>query len=99
MRMRRPKSSRRPRPTRSAPARKACPSLELLEDRNLLSGGQWLAVFNGISPGYTLDEQTQFGRDLLHSAGLSDPDVRVVSALDLTGTFALQTPADVTQET
>src|SRR5262249_9591655 len=39
------------------------------------------------------------GQYLLQANGLSESDVRVVTALDLTGAFTLETPADVTQET
>src|SRR5262245_60748078 len=70
---------------------------ELLEDRTLPSNGQWLAVFDGISPGANLDEQAHIGQVLLSSAGLSEQEVQVVGALDLTGTFILQTPPEATQ--
>src|SRR5439155_21341596 len=71
--------------------------VEALEDQRLLSNSQWLAVFTGISPGATQQEQTQHGADRLHSAGLLDQDVRVVDALDLSGTLLLETPEDVSQ--
>jgi hypothetical protein len=97
--MRRPKSPRRPQRAPIARALKARPFLELLEDRTLLSNGQWVAVFEGLSPGTSPDEQAQYGRNLLHASGVADEDVRVVAALDLSGTFLLETPLDVTQWT
>ena len=91
----------RPRPHRTLSARalKARPFLEALEDRNLPSNGQWLAVFGGLAPGGTLDEQTGYGKNLLNASGVSDDNVRVLAAVDLSGTFVVQTPADVTQDT
>src|SRR5262249_54985634 len=59
--------------------------------------GQWLAFFDGISPAETLQEQTLIGQDLLLGSGVPDQDVHVETALDLAGTFLLQTPTDVTQ--
>src|SRR5262249_59411475 len=86
----------RPQRTRGAPALKARPFLELMEDRTLLSGGQWLAVFEGLPTGVGITEQTQYGQGLLHSSGLTDEQVHVVRALDLSGTYLLQTPVEVT---
>jgi hypothetical protein len=81
------------------PSNKTRPILELLEDRTLLSNGEWLAVFGGIAPGSTLDEQTQNGQNLLHLSGIADQDVSAVKALDLSGSFVVQTPPNVTQAT
>jgi hypothetical protein len=75
------------------------PRLEQLEDRNLLSYGQWMAVFNGLSPADTLGQQAQNGANLLHASGLNDADVQVTSAVDLSGTFLVQAPPTVTQST
>jgi hypothetical protein len=75
----------------------ARPALELLEDRTLLSGGEWLAVVGGISPGANLGEQTQYGQNLFHASGIADQNARVVAALDLSGAFLVQTPTDVGQ--
>jgi hypothetical protein len=72
--------------------------LELLEDRNLLSNGQWAAYFNGLTPAPTLPDQLVAGQNLLKAAGLSDQAVAVVQAVDLSGTFIVQTPGDVTQD-
>jgi hypothetical protein len=75
--------------------------LESLEERCLLSvpAEQWLVVINGISPATTLDDQAQAGATLLQVNGIVDADVHVVQALDLTGSFLVETPADVTQAT
>jgi hypothetical protein len=73
--------------------------LEPLEDRRLLSNGQWFAVFTGLSPGTNLPEQAQYGQILLHAAGVTDDKVQVLDALDLSGTFLIQTPVAVTQAT
>jgi hypothetical protein len=72
--------------------------MEILEDRLTPADGHWVAVFGGISPGADLEEQTQFGQQLLASSGVLPQDVRVVEALDLSGTFAVQTPEDVSEE-
>jgi hypothetical protein len=94
--MARPDSFSRQQPTRKvAPARSRL-LVELLEDRTLLSGGQWMAVFEGLPTEVGITEQTQYGEGLLHSSGLADEQVRVVRALDLNGTYLLQTPVEVT---
>jgi hypothetical protein len=64
-----------------------------------LDAGQWVAFIAGISPGATLDQETLFGQNLFHSAGLNDQNVAVTQALDLTGAFLLKTPPEVTQQT
>src|SRR5262249_40256815 len=71
---------------------------ELLEDRTLPSNGQWYAVFRGMAPGASQPEQTQYGQNLLHSAGVLDQDASVIAALDLSGTFLLQSPPNTTQQ-
>jgi hypothetical protein len=73
--------------------------LECLEERTLLDNGQWLAVINGIPPADNAADQIRHGQDLFHSVGLLDQDVAVVDVLDLSGTFVVQTPVDVTEET
>jgi hypothetical protein len=93
---RRPQRPFLPLRTRRASAR---PALELLEDRTLLSGGEWLAVVGGITPGATLQEQTQHGQNLLHASGIADQNARVVAALDLSGTFLVQAPPEADQPT
>ena len=50
--MRRSKLSKR-----TSSAHKSRLFVEMLEDRTLLSNGQWLAVFGGITPGDTLAEE------------------------------------------
>jgi hypothetical protein len=73
--------------------------VEILECRNLPSNGQWLAVFGGITPGATLAEQAQYGQNLLNASGVPAQDARVEAALDLSGTFVVQTPPDLTEQT
>jgi hypothetical protein len=73
--------------------------VEQLEVRNLFSAGQWAAYFSGLAPADNLNDQTHIGQNLLHYAGLQDQNVAVVGALDLSGSFIVQTPANVTQET
>src|SRR5262249_9059911 len=72
---------------------------ETLEDRNLMSTGQWFAFFNGMTPGATLDEQAGYGQNLLTASGIKPENVHVLSAIDFSGTFLVQTPTDVTQQT
>src|SRR5262249_36979904 len=86
-------STRRPR-SRSRRLRdfQARLRLELLEDRNLLDGAFWYAVFQGITPGTTLDKQTEIGRHLLESHGIPDSEIHVERALALTGPFLRETP-------
>jgi hypothetical protein len=74
-------------------------TVESLECRTLPSTGQWTAVFGGISPGATIAEQTGYGQNLLHSSGIADADAQVLTALDLTGTFLVQTPTSVEEDT
>lgn len=69
---------------------------EPLEDRNLLSNGQWAAFFGGMAPGLTFADQARHGDNLLRYAGVSQ-DVRVVEALDMSGAFRLSTPVDWNQ--
>src|SRR5947209_3305245 len=88
---------RRPSRTLSARALKARPFLEALEDRNLPSADHWLAVVGGMVPGHDLAEQTRLGQNLLHESGVTDQQAQVVEALDLSGTFVVQTPTDVEQ--
>lgn len=60
--------------------------------------GLWLAVIGGMTPGATLAEQAEFGRSLLSSA-IGAEEIRVVEALDLSGSFVVQTSLDVDQQT
>jgi hypothetical protein len=73
--------------------------LETLEDRNLMSTGQWFAVFSGMTPAPTLDEQAGYGQNLLTASGVTPENVHVLSAVDFSGAFLVQTPTDVTQQT
>ncbi len=69
----------------------------MLEDRTLLDNGQWLVVINGLTPAPSLAAQVRVGANLLHSVGLQDQDVTILQALDLSGTFVVQTPVSVTE--
>src|SRR4051812_25762115 len=71
--------------------------VELLETRNLFSNSQWLAVVNGLPSSSNVEQQLQNGQNLLHAAGVTDREARLVAALDLGGTFVVETPAEVTQ--
>jgi hypothetical protein len=90
--------SRKARQVKVNRANKARLQLELLETRNLLDNGQWHAVINGIAAGANLDGQTRIGQNLLHYAGIQERDVAVIRAVDLSGTFLVQTPVHVTEE-
>jgi hypothetical protein len=70
-------------------------SIDSLEDRNLLSSGQWQAVFQGLSPAATRPQQTINGQNLLHLSGITDQQVQLVDSFDLSGTFLLQTSTAV----
>jgi hypothetical protein len=70
--------------------------LEALEARSLLAGGQWIAVLGAMSPAGDLGRQAELGGDLLRDAGVPASAAKVVSALDLSGSFLLQGPADST---
>jgi len=59
------------------------------------SAGQWLAFFEGIPAGNSLEEQALAGQTWLLDAGVTDEEVHVVNALDLSGSFLVQTPLDV----
>jgi hypothetical protein len=72
--------------------------LEMLEDRTLLSNGLWYAVFEGMVAGVTAEEQTQYGKNLLQSAGVTDEEVSVVDALDFSGSFVVKTAPELTKE-
>jgi Bacterial pre-peptidase C-terminal domain/Bacterial Ig-like domain len=72
---------------------------DLIPVGQLLSGhGRWLATFAGLEPGEELSDQTVVGQNLLHAAGISDSDIFVVTAVDLSGTFDLLTPVTATQQ-
>src|SRR5262245_58278249 len=73
--------------------------VESLEDRTLMSSGQWVAVFSGVTPAANLAAQTTSGVTLLHAYGIEDDEVRVLNALDLYGTFLVQAPSGVGEET
>lgn len=70
--------------------------VENLEERKLLSSGEWYAVFAGMTPGNTFAQQTQLGQNLLHSAGITDSQARVIEAMDFSGAFRIQTPLATT---
>lgn len=72
--------------------------MECLEDRTLLSNGLWVAYFGGMAGANSIQDQTSLGAGLLQSYGISEQNVRVVDALDLSGAFVVQTATDVTRE-
>src|SRR5262249_43811365 len=73
-------------------------ALEYLEDRTLLSSGQWVAYFNGYAAAASLNNQTQIGINLLQSHGISDQTAQVIKAFDYSGAFFVQTATSVTQQ-
>jgi hypothetical protein len=73
--------------------------VERLEDRVVPDAGQWFAVFNGVAGAPDINQQTELGKYMLHSAGLQDQDVSIIQAVDLSGGFLIQTPTDVSQPT
>src|SRR4051794_26300529 len=85
------RNSRPARKNRSSVLRAAVSSVmyaEPLEQRQLLSAGQWYGVFSGMSgAGFSVGEQEQYGSFLLHNNGVQSNQVAVVGALDLSGTF------------
>jgi autotransporter-associated beta strand protein len=72
-------------------------SIEPLEVRRLLVAGQWQAIIAGMAPAATLDQQTVLGQNLFHAYNIADANAQVVRALDLSGTFLVQTPDTATQ--
>src|SRR5688572_3828670 len=85
-----PGSRRSRRRNSRSPARFVTLRGEQLEVRNVLAS-QWLAVIGGLAPGDSLNEQSQLGQELLESSGVVAEEAYVVDALDLRGTFVLQT--------
>ena len=57
-----------------------------------MASGQWMVAIGGIAPATTLEQQTQVGQVLLHSYGISDANAQVLRALNLDGSFLVQTP-------
>ena len=100
--MLRRKLSKRNRPSPKAASlarRRFRPYLEALEDRTMPTTTQWMAAFGGLTPANDFIAQAQEGKTLLHSAGIAEQNVQVLSAVDLSGSFIVQTPADVTLAT
>lgn len=56
---------------------------------------QWLATFHGMAAGDDLTEQVNYGQNLL--SVLPATDLQVISALDLTGTFIVESPTLTTE--
>src|SRR4051794_27805745 len=75
----------------------ARPVLELLEDRTLPSGGEWLVRLQGL-PGDTTAAQMQAAQDLLHAARLLDQDLQVVDHTGLDGNVVVAAPEGVPVE-
>lgn len=71
---------------------------ESLEARIPLDATQWLAVFEGLAHSESLEEQAQYGQNLLRSSGVSEQELQVVEALDLSGSFIVQTSTSVPEE-
>jgi hypothetical protein len=75
--------------------------LEALEDRCLLSNGQWLVHLNGL-PGDTRAVQLAAAQTLVHDAGLDSPGpglipVNVINHVGSDGLVLVQTPLDAGQ--
>src|SRR5262245_36832539 len=94
--MGRSQPSRRRRQTRKARPARTFLLVELLEDRTLLSGVEWLLRLDGLS-GTTTAEQMQEAQDLLHAAGVQDQDVLVVDHAVLDGNIVVQAPPGIPQ--
>src|SRR5437764_13561385 len=78
-------------------AAKRRPRLEsqLLEDRTLLSGGNWLVHVNGL-PGDTRAVQEAAAQSLFHKTGLDRPpaSVQIVDHVGADGILWIRTPAN-----
>lgn len=72
------------------------PVLDALEDRCVLST-LWLSVFGGLPSYPTAEEQEFFAREMLTVSDVTLNEVTGLRALDLTGSFLLETPDDMTQ--
>jgi hypothetical protein len=70
--------------------------VEQLEDRRVLVGDQWIMAFRDLTLGTTPEEQVQAGQAYLLEHGVND--VQIVAALDLEGTFLIETSEDATDE-
>ena len=85
-----PKRAQRPR------LRKPRLFLEMLEDRTLLSNGQWLVDIGGL-PGNTRDVQMSAAQQLFQQDGI-DPNLQVVNHLGADGVLLVQAPTSYTQQ-
>src|SRR5205807_7041267 len=90
-----PRSRRRPQQTLSRA--RARLSVELLEDRNLLNNGQWLASLTNLR-GNTRATQMADAADRLHAAGIDEQNVRVIDHVGVNGIVLVQTPLDANLE-
>jgi hypothetical protein len=70
--------------------------LETLEDRTLLSGGQWLVDITGL-PGNTRDVQMAAAQQLFQQDGV-DPNLQVVNHFGADGVLLVQAPTSYTQQ-
>src|SRR6478672_7861652 len=68
---------------------------EVLEDRRVLSTGQWLLRLEGL-PGETTQDQTIAARNLLNAAGIAD--VVVVGHAGWDGNILVQPTEEVSEE-
>ncbi len=82
-------------PSRSK-RRQARVMLESLENRSLLTAGNWLTVLQGLPVGADIEKQTMYGEYLIQSRGVQF--VTGIEALDLTGSFQVDTATNVTQQ-
>jgi hypothetical protein len=87
-------------PSRSLSARVRL-SVECLEDRTLLSNGQWLTHITGL-PGDTTEVQIAAAKVLLHNAGLDGPSpvasrssVQVIDHMGADGILLIQTETNI----
>lgn len=74
------------------------PTFEPLEDRCVMSN-LWLTVFSNLPSYPTLQAEETFARDLFTAAGVTQDEVITLKALDLTGSFLIETSPNVTQQT
>lgn len=70
--------------------------LEMLEDRTLLSGGQWLVDISGL-PGNTRQVQMAAAQQLFQQDGV-DPNLQVVNHFGANGVLLVQAPTSYTQQ-
>src|SRR5262245_10874786 len=97
--MRQPKWSRLSRRTSDwrKSSLKSWLKVESLEDRAMPSTSQWVAVFNNLAPAETFVQQTTSAKTLLSAFGVTEDEVRVLTALELSGSYLVGTADTVSQ--